>query len=324
MIDCCVLQATHLDHVGPVLRALDPAERGVLYLPDAAMADVSVDWMEVRHEMPDRRIRRPTLCAQWGAAQYCKPNATGRGVGRPIVLMEHGQGNHYGDGALSVGYVGGLGREGVVTFLDPNDHARSLHADRYPQVPGEVIGQPMLDAFTAGPRDTGIVVFAGHWHNQANNPAQHSAYGHYWDGMRAVVDELRVDGWEVRGSGHPRGRTKPPGFAHQWERLGVEPMWDFAQVLREAEVLVADNTSAQCLSAALGVRQVLLDCPWYAKARERRLWPRWAMDLGVEVSCAEQIPGAVRRSYIPDVSEVVPWVGGAGARAAEAIRRWVL
>ncbi len=101
-------------------------------------------------------------------------------------------------------------------------------------------------------------------------------------------------------------------------------MWDFAQVLREAEVLVADNTSAQCLSAALGVRQVLLDCPWYARARERRLWPRWAMDLGVEVSCAKQIPDAVRRSYVPDVSAVVPHLGVAAERAAEAIRRHVL
>lgn len=312
MIDVVASEPHYWEMLRPVVAALAPSERGTLYAPNL---DVQTDLCDVQDRPPDKRSQTPLLACSWGDAQ--------RGKHRPVVLLEHGQGSSYGDGALSVGYVGGLGRDHISLFLDPNDHARQLHAERYPNTPGAVVGQPYLDTFAVGPRDTGVVVFAGHWDSTVND-AQRSAYPHYWDGMRAVVDELRADDWEVRGSGHPRGRTKPPNFGHHWERLGVEPMWDFAQVLREAEVLVADNTSAQCLSAALGVRQVLLDCPWYARARERRWWPRWAVDLGVEVSEAAQIPDAVRRSYVPDVSSVVPWVGGDGARAAEAIRRWVL
>lgn len=315
MIDVSCSDATYWPHLRPIVAAVAPSERGTLYLPDQRAQGIDTDLLDVVRGAPHKRSDRPLLCASWGDAQ--------RGSRRPVVLCEHGMGSRYGDGPLSVGYVGGYGRDHVALFLDPHPTARAVHADRYPDTPGAVIGHPILDAHTPRQRTGRLVVLTGHWDSTVH-PAQRSAWPHHWPRLRPVLDELAGDGWQVVGSGHPRGRHKPPNFAHHWERLGLDTMWDFGQVLTEADVVVSDNTSAGPLSAALGVRQVVLSAPWYAEAARRRLWPRWALDVGEEAAEPEQIAAAVRHAYVPDVSAIVPWVGGAAVRAVEAIRRHVL
>lgn len=320
MIDAAVSERHMWDHIGPVLRALEPSERGVCYLRDQRTHPLEPEigeLMEVRHGIRDRKqTDTPLLCASWGDAQPEKR--------RLVVMMEHGHGARYGDGPLSIGYVGGHGRERVCLFLDPNDHARGLHAERYPQTPGVVIGQPMLDDVVREP-DERTVVLTGHWSNGLS-PAAQSAWPAFWDQpevFRHALALMRADGWTVLGHAHPRAWVKAPNFGQAWERFGVEPLADFAEVLRRATVLVADNTSASFLTAAVGVRQVFLDGPDYSIGYRRGYWPRFALPLDA-ISSPAELADAVRTATVPDVREVVPWVGGAAARAVDAIREHVL
>lgn len=299
-IDAFASQPHYAAHLRPVFDALDPSERGTFYGPggvpsvpgngrDAVLVCAYSDLQRVRH--------------------------------RPVVYMEHGASQEYE--TPNPAYAGGTDRGGVVLMLAPNERNRQTNAAAHPDIPCEVVGSPILDAMRHRPRDENTVVFAWHWDCRMWG-ASRSAFAHFRPGLYAAVQELRGDGWDVIGHGHPRAFDKAPNLRPWYESWGVPIVEDFRDALSLADVLVGDNTSAQWLSAALGVRQVALEAPWYSEAREQRLWPRWAVDLGTYAYGPEDIPAAVAASTVPDVSAVVPYTSGCAERAVAAIREHVL
>lgn len=300
-------------HLQPIWDALSPEERGTFYVLGRTLTHL-YDKPGYTVGRPDPKVNRPVMVASYGDLQAAWQ--------RPIVYLEHGVGQQYP--RSNPAYAGGPGRERVVLMLCPNDHTTEANQAAHPDIPSVTIGTPWLDKHTPRERTGRTVAFSWHWRNRMW-PASDSAFDHYKSGLRDAVGELRSDGWEVIGTAHPRAWHKPPAVAATYEALGVEMVHDLAEVVERADVLCADNTSAMPLSAALGVRQVVLDCPAYGVGYTEALWPRFALDLGVVAREASEIPVAVEASYVPDVSEVVPYTDGrCAARAVEALRRYML
>jgi len=307
MIDLVATEPHYAAHLLPVAEALG-SDLGTFHLPGPKVAAL-VDYPNRSTNIPDRHTARPLLAADYGTIQQHRY--------RPVVLAEHGAGQQYR--SPNPAYAGGLNRDHVALFLCPNEHVAAANRRTYPGTPSVTVGVPLLDAHAYRVRTGSTVVLTWHWDNTMW-PESRSAFDHYKGGLGDVVGELRADGWTVLGHAHPRAWAKPPSVGGWYEAWGVEPVFEFGEVLRRADVLVCDQSSAAFLSAAVGVRQVVLDAPWYAGGYAAGLFPRFSVPLGVRVSGPGGVRDAVGGAWCPDVSEVVPWVGGCGGRAAAAIR----
>jgi hypothetical protein len=329
------LTRTHLsrtidrDHIEPIWQALPLEARGVFA---GRCGDHTGRW--------DRD--HAVIVASWADAKRVAP--------RPFVYVEHGSGQSY-DGHAGIERVGGYsaaaGLDDCSLFLSPNETVAKRWRFAYPNTRNEVVGCPRLDVARARHllRDGGAdsrtrrrdpysahseahpsVAFSFHW-DCTIIPETRSAWPHYARGMRSTVDELRRRGYDLVGHGHPRDAGM---LGRRWYRLGV-PYWpDSMQVLTDADVLVADNTSLLWEFAAMGKPIVLLDAPWYRRDVEHglRFWTH--ADAGPRVSDAESIPDAVdlavrdseqwrtnRRRAVDDVYSGLD--GSCADRAAQAI-----
>lgn len=178
--------------------------------------------------------------------------------GRPYVYVEHGSGQSY-VGADSASYSGGSHHDACVLFVAPNEQVADRWALRYPGTPVAIVGCPKLDKYHTGytpPERTVAITF--HWDCQLV-PETRSAWPHYREDIYRAVLAWRHQGWNVLGHSHPR-------YAHvlkpAWERLRVEWTDD---PLRDASVLVADNTSMIAEFLSCGRPVVALNAPWYRR-----------------------------------------------------------
>jgi len=245
---------------------------------------------------------------------------------RRHVLVEHGAGQSYGDG--HPGYSGGHDRDSVVLFLCPNEVVAERNRQAYPATPSEVVGSPRVEALCAIERirpGRPTVALSFHWPCRLSRECGW-ALPHYEHELPVVVEGLRARGIEVIGHGHPRARQH---FAALWRTLGVEHVVDFDDVVAQADVYVADNSSTLFEWAALDRPVVVLNAPWYR--RDLELWPRfWACaGVGLQVEHPHQLledilraagdPYELRVARLRAVSEVFPMVEGSAERAAHAI-----
>lgn len=310
-VDFFATERHYYEHMRPVWDALEPDERGTFYVYDRGMRDLphSPGHFYARPEPASR----PVVTCSYGDYQHT--------AGRRVIYAEHGAGQNYLNANRA--YAGAAERERVVLFLNPNEHTAQANLRAHPTVPSVVVGFPYLDRFEPRKRNGRTVAFSWHWQN-GYWPASCSAFRHYKRALPAAIDRLRGDGWEVIGTAHPRAWLKNPKVGPWYEQHGIEAVHDLAEVIERADVLCADNTSAQWLTAALGIGQVVLDCSDYRHGYAEALWPRFTVPFGVRVTDASQIPNAVGLAPVDDVSEVVPFVGGAAERAVQAIRAYVL
>lgn len=219
-----------------------------------------------------RRGERAVVVASYKDLHRARP--------RPIVLLEHGAGQHYGDRNPS--NPGGGGREGVVLFLCPNEDVAARNAEWY-QVPTAVIGCPKMDRWhrAAGfspsdeePKREPTVAVSFHW-DCHQCPESRWAFPHF----RPALAEL-AHRYEVLGHGHPRAlRHLEPSYLD----AGIEPVRDFEEVLERADVYVCDNSSTIPEAASVAIPIVFLDAPWYRREVHHggRFW-EWP---GGQVQC---------------------------------------
>lgn len=314
MIDAFASEQHYADHLVPIWRALQ--ERGTFWAcgPVADRLDSA--------GLDPRASRRPDTDRPVMVASYRDLWTAGAG---PHVLVEHGAGQQYGNASPS--YSGGHGRETVGLFICPSQTVAARNRAAYASAQAVAVGAPALDAYHGGsPASGGAVAISFHWECTVA-PEARSAFRHY----RSALMLLAARFGEVIGHGHPRvfEQLRPI-----YERCGIEPVADFAEVLARAGVYAVDNSSTLYEFASTGRPVVVMNAPWYRRDVEHglRFWEY--ADVGVQVDEAEDLPGALelalsdppaqaarRAEVIEQVYEATD--GKAAERAARAIEDWM-
>lgn len=328
----------YADHLLPIWEALEDDQRGWFYCEPRVAPALRAAGVAARVARP-RGPRHLVVVAGGSDAALVKRY--------PVALVEHGAGQAYD--VDDPGWSGGSGRDNAVLFLCPNEVSAGRNRASYPGVPAEVVGSPRVDALRsfAGTSPDGwgertaeqptmerqpsgppSVVFSFHHMGNGKAPECGWALPHYEEALPEVVEELRTDGFEVLGHGHPRAIKR---FARLWYSLNVEHLRTFGEVVSRGTIYACDNSSTLFEFAALGRPVVVLNAPWYR--RDVDLWPRfWACaDVGIQADDADELAPAVRlaRLDLPEVAasraravaEVYPLLEGAAERSAHALLR---
>lgn len=332
----------HVDHLAPIWMALDPDERGV-WINGARDALQRLTELGLR---ADSRLHRSmpspkrTPPGAWLVASFGDMQTIGSKRG-PIILLEHGAGQHYGgDGGTSAlgDYPGGKGRDAVTLFLCPNKTVAHRNSVVYPNAATAVVGCPKLDPWMPGmyeaehlhhrpePDSEPVVCLAWHWDCTAP-PEARSALEHYVASLPDLARAMDHFGFHLIGTGHP---TAWFHLRTMYERLGITTVEHFDDVLARADLLVADNTSAMWEFAATDRPVVVLNAPWYRRDVEHglRFWE--FADVGRQVNEPGELVAAIVETIAFDtghqrraeISEAIygRLDGRAADRAVKAIR----
>ena len=309
MIDAYASRPNYVDHIAPVWAAL--GDRGTLWVAEARLA---------------QRARTRGVTAQVGAPDGARPTLVASyrdelAVPGPVVLLEHGAGQHYGGvDASSMGAT----RTNVLLYLAPNPDCADRMATVLPNARTVAVGCPRLDRHLGRPDPpNGPPVVGLTWHWPARTwPEAMWAWPHYRPYLPALAQ-----GRTLVGHGHPRIMGRLIG---DYRRAGVRVESDPETFLDSIDLLVADNTSLLFEAAAVGIPVAVLDAPWYRRHVEHglRFW-EWA-DIGPRTGAGPALPETVDRAWqerdlFRPTREAMrdavygPWDGKAAARAADAI-----
>jgi hypothetical protein len=326
LLDLCVSERHYLSHSLPIWFALNPSERGTVWLGGRLADDPAwatgegVSSLRAGYPPPSDRL---TLVASFKDYQA---------VRGPSVYLEHGAGQRYvlGDGSRDPSYAGSGDHDRVRLFLAPREEVCDWWRQVYPDVPAVAVGCPKLDWLHANgrpePTETAVAVS---FHSESRLlPETYGAWGHFDPGLEAFVAAMRANGVTVLGHGHPRLWRR---ISARWEQLGVEPVENFDDVLRRASCYVCDNSSSLPEAAAVGIPLVWLNAPWWRRELEHGgrfwEWPRGQVEcdhpdgLADAVLRALEDPPEVRAAREAMVASVYAFTDGrATERAVAAIR----
>lgn len=326
-------------HLAPIWSHL-PSENKLAFWAGGGWADEAdtegVGNRRIGNPPPINGYRMMTMVAgwidEWNAAQ----------VGRPVIYVEHGAGQSYPGAPGAPGgeaYSGTAGHDNVVLFISPSETVADRWRDRYPGIPAVAAGCPKMDGWhRIAARNGGKVPTAGDksghrtvavtFHSDARVcPETETVWPHYEPRMAQVVNRLRGEGFTVIGHGHPRLWQRLKKF---WMSIGVEPVQDFNDVLRRADILAVDNSSTGPEFASTGRPIVWMNGPSYRRDVRHggRFW-EWTEGMPM-VEGPGELPDMIVRALAepPDFVEArqkmvravyVACDGGAAQRAADAI-----
>jgi len=319
-IDVLASEPHFVDHLSAVFGSLPEEARGAFLAP---LGPVSAR-VKSRGFAPVNRseVDRPTLVASFGDL--------GRafGLGRTrIAIMEHGAGQSYGGRNASAthgSYAGGKGRDPASLFLHPGPHPADRDRKAYPSARVEVVGAPILDTLPKREGEKGRVVAVSFHFNGFVAPETKNAL--QW-ALPSIVDLAKR--YQLIGHAHPR-------LFHKLERLyrtaGIEPVADFDEVCRRADVYVCDNSSTIFAFASTGRPVVLMNPPWYDRRVNHglRFWD--AADVGIQCDEPRKLGDAIeealkdkpaqRKRREAALDKVYAYRTGAADRAADVLLDW--
>lgn len=317
MIDALASEQHIFDHLAPIWNALEPRQRGILYVADRVSARGHAS-SPIR-TIVDSSRGRPILVMRHGDLR------TARNAGRErIALGQHGAGQSYSNRRRA--YPGGEDQHGVSLFLVPNDHAAARTRAAYPAARVAVVGCPILDSLPALEPHDGlpVVAFSFHWDGSRVAPELFPAWRWYRGALKRIAKR-----WPVLGHAHPRLLR---AVAPYYKSIGIEVVPSFADVLRRADLYACDNSSSLFEFAATGRPVLVLNHPRMRRDVEHglRFWS--AATVGVQVDDAADLDDALEQALLdpPDVAAAraaaldlvyQPRSGGA-AMAAAALQRW--
>ncbi len=319
MIDAYASYPHLFDHIAPIWRALD--ERGTFYVGARRLLPYAQrHGIDVQHGHVEKGTA-PVLVANHHDLEHLPP-------GRAGIFVEHGAGQSYADLPTHPAFSGGERRAKARLYLALNDATAARDAVGTPGAQVAVVGSPRLDTLHAPLRWSSsrpVVAVAWHW-DCALLPETRWAWPHY----RKAVARLSKR-YTVLGHGHPRVWSL---LAPRYEQMGIEPVQSFAEVVRRAQVVVVDNTSAGPEAAACGLPVVWANAPWYRRDVEHGgrfwQWPRGQVQcddpdlLGDAVAEALADTPEAQQARHHMVDAIYPeWTRGrAAALAAAAVRDW--
>lgn len=244
-----------------------------------------------------------------------------RGVA--VAFVEHGAGASYEGVSHLLSVSHGYAPPVAAVLTTPAQEAvhRRAFGDRV-----HVIGCPKLDAWHGYKHKRSkppVVAFSHHW-EQRQYPETRSAWP--WDAT--AWERLIASGeYRVLGHKHPGDRRDIEGWCRHH---GIEFVPSFDEVMRLADVYVADNSSTLYEFAATGRPVVCLSPPWYRRHINHGV-RFWEHVPGVECAIAEHLEACIaealvdvpaRRAMRQRAVEAVygPLDGGAASRAVEVIQ----
>lgn len=347
-IDFVASERQYADHLLPLWFGLAEGHRGRWYLAGGrdierhlSIAGIPGNLVDVDKPRPAHRL---TVVASFNDLAQCRR--------RPIAFVNHGIGQTYDGDVRSrrhPSYSGGGRRDSVVLYLCPSERDAERCRSAQPHVPAVAVGSPRLDPWhtlargrvapsaqirqrSGGePQETvtpghgpGAPVIAVSWHFPLKLiPETMWAWPEYAESVAKLAETHTVI-----GHGHPRawGKLEP-----WYESVGIEPVADFADVLRRADLYVCDNSSTLYEFASTGRPVVVLNSVLYRREVEHglRFWSH--ADVGVQVDSPNDLPVAIETALAdpPDVAqrrtEIVADLlgdcdGNATLRACDALR----
>lgn len=328
-IDLVCGEPQFLDHTAPVFLALPARQRGRVLVEASLIPRArSLGLSPEQWETPGPP--NPVLTASWRDIKRARQLGRSR-----IAFIEHGAGQSYGGAGHEEGndrcphchpsYAGGRGRDDVSLTLVPNEHSAGRWRDAYPAMQVEIVGCPKLDTLPKRQPGPGPVV-AMSFHPNAYIGASEadSAFRQY----RMVIPQLSRH-VSLLGHAHPLWAARVRPWFTRWHIPFVE---DFADVCRQADVYVVDNSSTLFEFASTGRPVVVLNSRGYRRGVQHglRFWE--AADVGVQVNDQTELRRAIERA-IADPPEqqaarkaalkvVYTYRSGAAQRAAKVLGGW--
>lgn len=307
-----------LDHLAPVFLALPKEKRGQFYVPHGlrSRADaLGIQSIKGNHAPGDG----PVCVAAYNDLKRHAPED------RPLILFEHGSGQSYSNKHTS--YAGGVGyRKLVGLFVCPNNQAARRNKKQFPGCATAVVGSPKLDQYVNAParepNSPPVIAISFHWESIVC-PETRSSYKHYMDALPELAE---VFGDRLLGHAHPRFAST---IGPVYEKLGIEFVSEFDQVIQRADLYVVDNSSTLFEFAALDRPVVVMNAPWYRRSVNHglRFWE--FADIGLQVDepadllptiqTALERPENVEARRREIIREVYPYLGQAAEKAAEAV-----
>jgi CDP-glycerol glycerophosphotransferase (TagB/SpsB family) len=168
-----------------------------------------------------------------------------------------------------------------------------------------------------------VIAIAFHWgERQAHPPESGTAWEHY----REILPDL-AKRYQVIGHGHPLARAT---YRREFERVGIEWVADFRDVLRQADLYINDLSSTMYEFVATGKPVIILNAPWF---RRRVSWGIRFWDysnVGINVEDPSQLFDAIDRTFADyeticlderrsAVRDLYPYLGRSAARAVDVL-----
>lgn len=306
----------YADHLAAVFGALPDEARGS-FVTGSRQAAERIRELGFEPVLP-HPSDRPMLVASFGDLKRAERSR--------VAIMEHGAGQSYGGRSRSANlgsYAGGSGRTASL-FLHPGEHPAARDRAVYPGARIEVVGSPILDTLPKREGAKGrVVAFSFHFNGPRVQEAR-NAYAWAWP----AIQKLRGS-YELLGHAHP---SLYPYIFRRYQRAGIEPVREFADVCRRADVYVCDNSSTLFAFAATGRPVVVLNPPWYERTVDHglRFWD--AAKVGVQCDDVRALPECIdealrdrpvqkkRREAALDL--VYAFRSGASKRAADVLQDW--
>lgn len=340
MIDFIASESHFFDHLIPTYNALPKKDQGAFYITNnmidyvhsRGLADPTIfEYDEKRHVLiPDDE--RPIVMSAYGILdRIVATERDFRYIPRFKIFTEHGAGFSFsGDNpqyAMNPSYAGGTGeRQYVNLFLDVNDYVSRRNLYRYPTIPSVIIGCPKLDRwanqkFTMSAEP--VIAVSFRWDCQVA-PETTSAWRFYKDVLPSIAKR-----WKVIGHGHPRIL---PMIAPEYEKMGIEVVWDFDEVIKRADLYVNDASSTMYEFAYTGKPVVVMNSPKYRRKVNHglRFWEY--ADVGVNIFEAKALEEAIENALKDEpgqqekrqiaVNAVYPNRGNSTNIAVEAILKY--
>jgi hypothetical protein len=281
-LDFFATQTHFIDHLKPIWDAFP--QRGSFFVSENIKAHAQKKIGEVIIGQPKGAIYPVLTCSYGDMAAIVRDNPNAK-----AILAEHGIGMTYGTSA----YADGRGRrKNASMFLMQSQYvANKIHPD-LAEIPRHVIGIPKLDQWAGEfdkphpmPKDPTIAI-SFHHSNFSNVPEAQNA----WEEYREILPKL-ADKYHLIGTGHP---LEIEQFSETYRSLGIEIVEDFNEVMRRADILIFDCTSAGYEFLVTGKPVILLDATKFRRNLQFgiRFWDY--SNIGIEVSSADKLMSAIQ------------------------------
>jgi hypothetical protein len=234
-----------------------------------------------------------------------------------VAVVEHGAGQRYHIDA------GGpeVPHKNVTLFLAPSQRVADQSAHLFPNAQHVVVGSPRVEHLTTIPRSPDRIVLAWHWRSPVA-PEAMTAWPHYQNVLPSLA------GLPLLGHGHPAYLSKLRGW-YKKHQVPIEPDW--GECVRQAAVLVCDNSSVMWEACALDIPVVVLNAPWYRRDQHfgLRFWDY--ADIGPQVEHPNQLRPTIdqilendqwRERRAEAATYVYDRIEGATAAAKQALSVW--
>jgi hypothetical protein len=335
-LDAMANEPQFADHLAPVWDALPSSTRGRFLVEPYLLAYVRSLGIDAEPNPRPPRVPAfpgprydgpPLLVASYGDIKV------GRRLGYgPFAFIEHGAGQSYlGDPHRPVrsgSYAGGPDREDVALFMVPNEHSANRWRETYPKARVALVGSPRIDTLPRREPSGAepVVAISFHWPCRLS-PETDTALGDYMP----VLGDL-AQRFLLIGHAHPKADW-PQRMERLYRRIGIPFVKDFADVCRQADIYVCDNSSTLFEFASTDRPVVVLNSKHYRRDVNHgiRFWDAAGIGLQVDRAgdLAETITAALEDPLEQQMARETalnivyqPRTNGA-AYAATAIVEWL-